>query len=365
MFQRRYIKNTMPDKKGVQRISSPAEIENRVGTRREQADEQGNLVFMAQCPLTNTLAASRATRRNTTTDLITGLSETINGDLIIRSPKGSELRAQDFALLDLLTVEATKTGRKAAKVSLSLSDCMEMRGLKDRKAARESVRDSLDRLFNAVVSYSSKVSHKGKCYSGFVDGRLCSEKGVLERGLIYFRFSEKMADMLPVMPISQFPPQMWKIDMHRRPDAYATCRKIYNNYYMNRNEKPPRDQRHTISVSALLEVMSGIPTKEEVAKTGLHFSQRIIEPFEENLCALSDMLSWEYCKAKGAAFTREELARMDFAMFEKAYVKITFIVDPEPSQTAIDAENRKRIEGKKEATREKKKRRAEEEKGAE
>lgn len=357
----------MTSRSRTEKASLPSISNIAAATAQTPQEAAQDLVFMAQCPLTNTLAASRATRRNTTTDIITGLSETINGDLIIRSPKGSELRAQDFALLDLLIVEATKTGRKSAEVSLSLSEYMKMRGLKDRKAARESVRDSLERLFNAVVSYSTKVSYKGKCYSGIVDGRFCSEKGVLEHGFIYFRFSEKMAAMLPGMPVSQFPTLMWQIDMQKNPDSYSVCRKIYTNYYMNRNEKPPRHQRDTLSVSALLEGMPGIPTKEEVRRSGRHFRQQIIDPFEANLNALEDMhmLSWEYRKAKGAYFTKEELENMDFAMFEKACVKFTFIVDPEPSQTAIDAEKRKRIEVKKKATREANNRRAPVKKGAE
>ncbi|MGF2526096.1 hypothetical protein ACQUW0_27705, partial [Ralstonia pseudosolanacearum] len=75
-----------------------------------------------------------------------------------------------------------------------------------------------------------------------------------------------------------------------------------------------------ISVQTLLDAAETMPTYEEVKRTDRAFSRRIMEPFERDMDAIADTLTWEYCHRKGVTLTDSELNDMDFQMFRTLLV---------------------------------------------
>ena len=85
--------------------------------------------------------------------------------------------------------------------------------------------------------------------------------------------------------------------------------------------KPNED---IIAVKTLLEA-ANFPKYEDIKDKG-QIAQRIIEPFNKNLNALSDILSWEFCQAKGAAlddtddqFIYKKFSKLNVHVFWKDY----------------------------------------------
>ena len=95
-----------------------------------------------------------------------------------------------------------------------------------------------------------------------------------------------------------------------------------------------------ISVQTLLNSTDELPRYEDIASTG-RIDQRIIRPFERDMDALSNTLSWEYCHSKGAPLTAEELLNMDYSLFRSLLIKITWV--DYPAEVAIKAIERREV----------------------
>ena len=86
-------------------------------------------------------------------------------------------------------------------------------------------------------------------------------------------------------------------------------------------------------------------------------SRRIIEPFERDMDALEDTLTWTYCHSNNTPLTDEELSSMSYDTFISLLIKIDW--KQYPDQTARLKRKAERIEqaeqGKKRKTSKKKK----------
>lgn len=90
-----------------------------------------------------------------------------------------------------------------------------------------------------------------------------------------------------------------------------------------------------VSVKALLEAFTGIPTLDELKAGGdFHWQRRIQEKLERELDNLYDLgvLKWEYCGAKKAPLKDEELIFTTYEQFERAYIKFTILDEPDQTE---------------------------------
>ena len=112
-----------------------------------------------------------------------------------------------------------------------------------------------------------------------------------------------------------------------------------------------------IAVKTLLAVAPNLPSYEEVMNTDRAISRRIIEPFERDMDALEDTLTWTYCHSNNTPLTDEELSSMSYDTFISLLIKIDW--KQYPDQTARLKRKAERIEqaeqGKKRKTSKKKK----------
>jgi len=310
----------------------------------------GTFSTIRQGNLTNTLTKARARKDNTAVDRITGAATLTQGDLVITYPQlqGLQgLKTSTYRLLDAITVTLTESGAKSPTVTLSLEEYMMKCGLKDRKEARKQASADLEALFNARVTFKEKPRRRGKKAEaepdGFMDMRICQTKGISRSGIITFGFSDTFYKILLGYPVMPYPPQLWTLSAKRNPNSYYLLRKISELKNMNAGKK----NEDTIAVKTLLGAAPFIPSYDEVMETDRALTRKIIEPFERDMDALEETLTWEYCHANGLPLTDTEAGELDYTIFTGLNVRVHWRTYPD--QTA-------RLEAKTERIRAAKKR---------
>ena len=316
--------------------------------------EKSTFSTIRQGTATNALTKIKpSTKRNTIIDTITGTATITQGNLSITIPDFTKLkgfRTSTYQLLDALTVALTETGAKSPAVALSLEEYMKKRGLKDKKEARKQVTDDLETLFNAKISFKEKRK-KGQ-EQDFHDIRIIDSKGI-RKGIITVTFGTAFYNILLGYPIMPYPAQLWALNSKLNPNSFYLLRKIAEHKNMNVGKK----NEDIIAVKTLLAAAPNLPSYEEVMNTDRAISRRIIEPFERDMDALEDTLTWTYCHSNNTPLTDEELSSMSYDTFISLLIKIDW--KQYPDQTARLKRKAERIEqaeqGKKRKTSKKKK----------
>lgn len=340
----------------LEAVESTAPAISRVVPSILPTDEREKSAFstIRQGTATNTLTKIKpSTKRNTIIDTITGTATITQGNLSITIPDFTKLkgfRTSTYQLLDALTAALTETGAKSPVVALSLEEYMKKRGLKDKKEARKQVTDDLETLFNATISFKEKRK-KGQ-EQDFHDIRIIDSKGI-RKGIITVTFGTAFYKILLGYPIMPYPAQLWELNSKRNPNSFYLLRKIAEHKNMNVGKK----NEDIIAVKTLLAVAPNLPSYEEVMNTDRAISRRIIEPFERDMDALEDTLTWTYCHSNNTPLTDEELSSMSYDTFISLLIKIDW--KQYPDQTARLKRKAERIEqaeqGKKRKTSKKKK----------
>lgn len=249
----------------------------------------------------------------------------ISGCQELFSPRSSVIK-----LLDMFRLELTKQntyradGAANPDVTLSLDRYMELCGLDSSKKAlkdktRRRVHEDLNLLYNLSMEWKDPQGGK---WGDFKKARICTV-AQLEKGVMRFSFEPKLADMLNRSFIGFFNLAIFRLD-DRNKNAYALARKLQEHASMKRNIERGTDS--LLSVSAMLSFCPGIPSYQKVAETDRAFNRRIREPLENTLDYIQQegILSWEYCNAKSAPLTEEQIASSDWKTYSGFYIRFTF-----------------------------------------
>lgn len=304
----------------------------------------------------NTIRQGKSTNALTKMRAIEGKGlriDSITGDATIQSGNFT-LSVQNYAqlaglktsthqLLDAITVSLTESGAKSPTVILPLEEYMRVRGLKDRKEAKAQAKADMEILRGASVSWEEKKGRKTESYS-FVN---IADSGEIKRnGDIVFTFGSTFYNVLLSYPVMPYPAQLQRINSKKNPNSYYLLRKIAEHKNMNVGKK----NENVIAVKTLLGVAPFIPSYDEVMSGNRNVANRIIEPFERDMDALEDTLSWHYCHSLDKPLTDEELRNMDYATFEslliftewKSYPDQTARLEQKAERVQAAAEKKKR-----------------------
>lgn len=227
---------------------------------------------------------------------------------------------------------------KYTDVQISLDKYMELTGTKDKKTARETVKEATERLFNS--SFRCTVG-KNK-YAG----HLFQTKATIFRGGIFkMSFTNKYIRCCSTTSIATFHRGMYKINGHNNPYAWGIGQKLWQHFMQTRGKKG----NGRLKVANILLAVQDIPDYEEVMKKDRHWTKKIVTPVErdlDELIRLGVLKSWEYCNAKGAVLTKEQLWEgWSFRTWAKLY--IAYELDLPPQDTYIMKHKEKREEAKK------------------
>ncbi len=232
-------------------------------------------------------------------------------------PKTEGLRTSSHQLLDALMQEATRNGFKSQIVRILVKDFMNMRGLKDEKEARKQINADLETLSNIRISFTE--NRKGNRGQDFINVSIIGTYGIKKsyiQAVFDLVFFEQVVKNYNVMP---YPQTLYTLNGNNNPHSYYFGRKITEHKNMNYFQ-PNAD---IISVETL--------------KNGRHYVQQIINPFERDMNALNETLTWEYCHSKGTPLSEQDFDILygqdknnpSYQFFITLLVKITWRNYPE------------------------------------
>lgn len=178
------------------------------------------------------------------------------------------------------------------------------------------IRKDLAILYGMSLSWKENVKKKN---TDLRDTRVVQGKSI-KNGVIEIEFGTKFANYLMLLPITQFPKVLLKLDERSR-NAYKIGLKMSTHYNMDNNIKQGTNDR--LKVKTLLNV-AGFPTLDTLKKQRASWEYRIKDPFEENLDKLKKcglISDWYYCHSKGIAMTDEEATLFpDFQTWENTLI---------------------------------------------
>lgn len=239
------------------------------------------------------------------------------------------LRQSTHQLFDALLGTYTTSGGHSELITLPLKEYMTMRELKDEKSTRQQVKEDLETLSRVKIDFSQKL--RGRKKNDYFDlGIIQPSKGI-KNGIITVNLDSVFHRLLGGYKPMPYPSLLWKLSENHNPHAFYFLRKISEHKFMNAG----KTNEDTLSVLALLETSPNMATYEEVAKTDRHYDKRIITPFENDMDALGEVITWEYCHSSGIPLTDKELSAMNYEIFRKLYVKIYWRVYPDQTERLV------------------------------
>ena len=211
---------------------------------------------------------------------IRGYTELVNG-----------INTSASKLLDGLLITATADGLNDTTVRLSLKEYMKMRGLKDERKARAQIKRDIDVLKRVSFEYVGQ----GKAKGNWLSVTLAGEVSGIINSIIIFQFGSSFYNSLKInenkSPLFMyFPKEALRLNDNAHPYSYFFARKIAAHKRMNIG-KPNED---IIGVSTLIDACASFPSYNDVKRLGGHIAQRMLDPFERDMDALSDAFIWEY-----------------------------------------------------------------------
>ena len=220
-----------------------------------------------------------------------------------------------YRLLDALTVSFTESGAADTLITIPLKNYMEKCNIKDPKTARKQVNEELNTLYNISLEWKEK---NGKHEKDFAKTRLCDSVGI-KKGMILFNLTPAFYTYLKNTPVMPYPPQLYRINSKYNPHSFFFLRKIAEHKNMNYS----KSNADIIGVKTLLNASPEMPKYRDIAKGG-EITRRIIDPFERDMDALEDTITWEYCHKNGQPLSDEETKAFTYELFEKLLIKITW-----------------------------------------
>lgn len=276
----------------------------------------------------NQLTRLKPKKKDLDIDPITGNATVKRGNFKLtftEFTKIAGLKTSTHQLLDALMIERTKHGGKDLTIRLTLDKFIEMRGLKDRKEARKQVETDLETLFNARLSWTENTGRGNK--RDYYDMRLLSAKGI-EKGVITATITSEFSQVLEGYYPMPYAKQTLRLSGKYNPNSYYFLNCIQQHKNMNIGKK----NENLISVQTLLDATPDVPTYEEVTGSNRHYDERIIEPFERDMDALDETLTWEYCHSNGVPLTDEELENMNYYTFEQLLIQTYWRTYPDQTE---------------------------------
>lgn len=185
---------------------------------------------------------------------------------------------------------------------------------------RRKVKKDLKVLFSLSLSWQEKI-RGGKEPEDFSMVRLVEAVG-LKNGYIQILFGQTFSNYLCQLPLTQYPIALLSVN-EKNDNAYNMGLKFAEHFSMDNNQI--RGTAQSLKVKTLLAVTS-LPSIDTVRKSRKGWEERIKEPFETSLDALTAcglLEDWEYSQQKAKAMTDEEANFKSYEEWVNAFIHFT------------------------------------------
>lgn len=279
----------------IPRMSGSKPTKNPLNNTGSFASGEVKLIIKNLDTLTGTLGVSTHKLLSIAIAKFTELNHTGRGiDRTLATAKVS-VPLKEYALKCGYDVEEHPTDNPEA------AEAEALRAKRTLDNFRRKVKKDLELLFDAFISWKEKI--KGKS-TDFVDVRILGGKGI-KAGYITLEFSLSLAEYLIQLPLAQFPLALLSLD-ERNINAYRIGVKM--GFHASNDNNQIRGTAQLLKVKTLLE-NTNLPTISEVRTKKRSWDERIKEPFEKALDALTGcglLEDWRYSHSKGEEMTDEE-----------------------------------------------------------
>ena len=209
---------------------------------------------------------------------------------------------------DCLMLQYTKD--KDPLVKLPIAEYMSMRKIKDSKEAVLQAKTASAHL--RAVSYEFKNKKGSLLQIDLAGGTRFFD---VEKGVIWFRLNPDFIASIDHSQYMEYPVILLQLNTNNNPWSFYLGRKLTE--YKRINITDGKNGGNSISVKSLLEACPNFP---DPSKTR-HITREIIKPFERDMNALKEMLSWKYRDGKPK----------DHQEFMRAMIDVTWHNYPEIS----------------------------------
>ena len=201
------------------------------------------------------------------------------------------------AILPHKKLETDVEYRRFQTVSITLKEYMTLCNLRNSTKAIEQLRNALNIIgrihvdFMDTVYTSKKKVEKNFCYFQIADN-ITRDKG---KGVYSITFNIGFLRHLANSYIMPFPLHALSIDLKHYPIAYQLCRRLTLHHNMNYF----KGNANSISVRALIDSITLLPTHQEILNGDRQIGKRIIKPLEkalDTLVKLGILSGWHYNK---------------------------------------------------------------------
>lgn len=207
-------------------------------------------------------------------------------------------------VLDYLLFKATETGTPRDCFLISITEFMVWRGVRNRNNAARQLKEGLNTLYEIDLEYEMPF-RKGKKRTALEEAlanlgsfRLLQNKPEIHQGMrnIPILLGAAYYPVIKNTPTMAYHSILGKINTQQNPFSYPIGRKILEHKDMGRTHTSADD---TLSVATLFRICH-LPTYEHASDAiRKDYTRRVINPFERDLNALSEMCSWRYCLKGG------------------------------------------------------------------
>lgn len=246
-----------------------------------------------------------------------------HGDLIVTIPEEywpTGLKTSTHQLLDAVMVRLAATGITTPEVVIPHKEYVKMRGITSWASAQRRAQADVTMLIHTSITRKSSSKKPGQSFKvlNFF------EKGeVTKKGDVKVTFTQTFFSMLSdphTFHIMPYPKLLLRLNNKSNPNSYYLLRKIAELKNLNIG----KSNEDIISTRVLLENAPYIPSEAEVMEGNRNLVDRIINPFERDMDALHEELSWEYCHHSGAPLSDEECRNFSYKTFKSLLVKISW-----------------------------------------
>ena len=240
---------------------------------------------------------------------------TTTGAVITILGKEVKPNTQEFINMDKLYTHInhkfTESGFTAKEITITLNEFMELRGLTDKKEAREQFKKGISDLYNASIDVS-----------GF-SVRFIQDKSIIKNSAAAFTLSDKLFNSLKKNSSIDYRPVSF---MRLNGNAYMIAAYLHN--HRRRNIGKPTENR--VSIRTLLEATL-LPLASDTEPR--RYKSHIIEPFFTALNTAADTGEFTYkiVKSNGIELSEHEnfMSRLEYSDFIKYLIQIQWVKEPE------------------------------------
>lgn len=225
----------------------------------------------------------------------------------------TEAQLQDYILIKHASDSNHDNNRT---VTFTLKEYMDIRGLKDAKNARNTLKKSLDILTNLQISYSG--GNKSNPYNQSFGKRNIFSGYDYYRGNVSITFTPEMNAIVTQqsMPMP-YHKLLLRLDPKREATSFYIFRRLLENKRMNYNQ----GRADRAKISNLLENCPNLPTYEEVMAGNKNVDDRIIQPFFKAVERLSEAFDYAYLTSDGHPFNY--VSGLNYGTFANGELVIT------------------------------------------